>query len=385
LPAALDAIRRSDRAVVVEGYFDVTALHRAGIHAAVASCGTALTPEHARRLRRYAREVVLLFDGDAAGQRAAERALPLLLAEGLVVLGAFLPPGEDPDTLLAKAGAAALVDVVSSARPLLDRMIAERAGYAKAGARQAADIVRELAPWIDAVPDSVERAGYVRDLAARLEHAPETVDAAIVAARERTPARDRAAEQERRPGAAPARVPGDGTSLRVLNDPKTVELISALAGYPSLVEELFDAVPAFSADWLPPASRALAWSVIDVLVRDPSGAALTALVSEHAASEDDAVTPRDVALRLPPEHRRALAQIMAGEGPASQAHARCAVFDCIARLEDEVLKSRYRMLSDRLESCNDPGQEEALLQEMQQILLAKGRGEQRRRSLLGQS
>jgi DNA primase len=126
LAQALDAIRERGRVIVVEGYFDLLALHRAGLHEGVAPCGTALTQSHAHRIRRYAEEVILLFDGDAAGQAAAERALPVLLAEGLRVRAAFLPLGEDPDTLLAKSGVAALRACVDSATPLLDHLI-ERA------------------------------------------------------------------------------------------------------------------------------------------------------------------------------------------------------------------------------------------------------------------
>ena len=74
LPLALDSIRQNGRVIVVEGYFDLIALHRVGIEEVVAPCGTALTAEHARRLRRYAHEVVLLFDGRlplASGRRNA--------------------------------------------------------------------------------------------------------------------------------------------------------------------------------------------------------------------------------------------------------------------------------------------------------------------------
>jgi DNA primase len=81
-PAALEAIRRAERAVVVEGYFDRIALAEAGLAEGVATCGTALGPEHARQLRRRTREVVLLFDGDDAGARAVERALEVCLPAG---------------------------------------------------------------------------------------------------------------------------------------------------------------------------------------------------------------------------------------------------------------------------------------------------------------
>ena len=85
--SALEPIRRTGRTVIVEGYFDQIALCRAGVDAALATCGTSLTPDHARALLLRTKTVVLLFDGDVAGQAAAERSLPILLAEGLREIG----------------------------------------------------------------------------------------------------------------------------------------------------------------------------------------------------------------------------------------------------------------------------------------------------------
>jgi hypothetical protein len=123
LPFALEAIRHADRAVVVEGYFDRLALHRAGIEEAVATCGTALGEGHARALVRRTRNVVLLFDGDEAGQRAALRGLAVLIPHGLRVRAVALPAGLDPDDLLAQEGAEALRALVEQAPPALDLAI----------------------------------------------------------------------------------------------------------------------------------------------------------------------------------------------------------------------------------------------------------------------
>ena len=101
---ARDAIRHSDTALVVEGYFDVLALHRAGFTNAVATCGTALTPDHARLLKRYADKILLIFDEDAAGRQATFRAMDALLPSGLAVSVVAMPSGEDPDSLLKARG-----------------------------------------------------------------------------------------------------------------------------------------------------------------------------------------------------------------------------------------------------------------------------------------
>lgn len=110
---AKDRIAKSGQAVLVEGYLDVIACHRAGVGTAVASLGTSLTEDHAKLLKRWCEEVVVLYDGDAAGQKAAERALEVLSEAGNKVRVALLPEGQDPDTLLISAGPAAVERAVS--------------------------------------------------------------------------------------------------------------------------------------------------------------------------------------------------------------------------------------------------------------------------------
>lgn len=105
LEHARKAVKADGEMIVVEGYFDVIALHQAGIKNVVAASGTALTPDHARALKRMVRGVALTFDGDAAGQQAMLRSLAVLLAEGLDVVVVDLPAGDDPDTLVRRAGA----------------------------------------------------------------------------------------------------------------------------------------------------------------------------------------------------------------------------------------------------------------------------------------
>ncbi len=117
---AKDRIAKERRAVLVEGYLDVIACHRADETTAVASLGTALSEEHAKLLKRWCDEVTILYDADAAGQKAAERAVGLLRAEGVRVRVALMPQGEDPDTLLRKAGAAAVRRAVEGGLSPLD-------------------------------------------------------------------------------------------------------------------------------------------------------------------------------------------------------------------------------------------------------------------------
>jgi DNA primase len=101
---AKDAIAKARRAVLVEGYLDVIACHRAGVPEAVASLGTALTDDHAKLIARWADRVAILYDADPAGVKAADRAADILEQEGLAVAVSLMPAGEDPDTLSRTAG-----------------------------------------------------------------------------------------------------------------------------------------------------------------------------------------------------------------------------------------------------------------------------------------
>jgi DNA primase len=101
---ARQAIEKKDECLLVEGYTDVISLHQAGVENVVASGGTSLTPDQLRLIKRYTKHLTILYDGDAAGIKAALRGLDLALAEGLYVKLALLPDKEDPDSYVQKMG-----------------------------------------------------------------------------------------------------------------------------------------------------------------------------------------------------------------------------------------------------------------------------------------
>lgn len=120
LDHAREAIVKTKKVIVVEGYFDAIALHQAGLAHAVATLGTALTSDHVQTLRRFASNVVLLFDPDPAGVRAALRGLDLFVNSGLGVKVVTLPMGEDPDTYVRKEGPEVFARLEERAPSLLD-------------------------------------------------------------------------------------------------------------------------------------------------------------------------------------------------------------------------------------------------------------------------
>ena len=157
--------------IAVEGYIDVIAMVTAGFSATVAPLGTALTDDQLGLLWRMADEPVLCFDGDAAGRRAAYRAVDLalpLLRPGKSLLFAMLPDGQDPDDLVRAGGRGAMSDVLASARPLADVLWTRETESGRFDTpERRAGLEAQLAQVIAAIPDAV-RKYYRQDFDGRL-------------------------------------------------------------------------------------------------------------------------------------------------------------------------------------------------------------------------
>jgi DNA primase len=161
-----NAIRQRGEAVVVEGNFDLVSLHERGVPNVVAPLGTALTESQARLLGRYAPRVVLLYDGDEAGLKAAFRSGDELLARGLEVRIAFLPAGRDPDAFVRAEGPAALRALLRDAPDPIEaklRVLRERLDLSGVPARRRA--VEVLLRSIRRIPDAITRELQVRHVA----------------------------------------------------------------------------------------------------------------------------------------------------------------------------------------------------------------------------
>ncbi|HYZ63770.1 MAG TPA: toprim domain-containing protein, partial [Acetobacteraceae bacterium] len=156
LDLAREGVRAGQRLVLVEGYMDVIALHQAGFGGAVAPLGTALTEDQLAELWRISPEPVLCFDGDAAGARAAERAINLALPQltpGYSLRIATLPPGEDPDSLVRTGGARAFATVLDGAVPLVDALFAALSRGMGEGPEQLAALRSRLEAAASSIPD----------------------------------------------------------------------------------------------------------------------------------------------------------------------------------------------------------------------------------------
>ncbi len=162
-------------AIVLEGQIDLITAFEAGVKNVTAAQGTAFTRDHARILKRYVDEVVLCFDADAAGLKAAEKALPALFEAGLSVRVAEMPAGEDPDSLIRTQGAEAFTAQIAQARDFFEFKL-ERAARTPefATPRGKAAFARQMAATVALVNDPVLRDAVVHNVCNRLELAPET-------------------------------------------------------------------------------------------------------------------------------------------------------------------------------------------------------------------
>ncbi|MCC6765995.1 MAG: DNA primase [Deltaproteobacteria bacterium] len=229
LSSARDPIRKEGRAIVVEGYFDVLALAEAGVGHVVASLGTALTVDQLRVLRRFTRDIVVCFDGDDAGARAAEKSLATFLEAGLVGYGAFLPAGDDPDTFVRREGTDAMTALVANATPLLDFYL-HRAVRPESTVTERGAVAQQVATWLRKITDPLVAEMMIRQAADRLRM-PENELRAIV---EAAFAKARPAPAASGPGsAAPAHVRPLGLSAdaeellvtSMLHDPEAVAMV----------------------------------------------------------------------------------------------------------------------------------------------------------------
>lgn len=170
LNLAKEAIRQSDCAAVVEGYLDFIIPYQQGVQNLVASQGTALTEEQARLLKRYTRNVVMVYDADNAGQMAALRSLDIFIEESMEVKIVSLPQGFDPDTFVRQKGAQELKNMIENAEGLFDykfRILKSRFNASTPEGK--ARISSEMLSTIGRFKDAVLKAEYLKILAQQLD------------------------------------------------------------------------------------------------------------------------------------------------------------------------------------------------------------------------
>jgi DNA primase len=328
---AKDSMVATGTCIVCEGYTDVIAMHEAGFTNAVATLGTALTMDHVKLIERFARRrIVCMFDGDEAGQRAAERAVRYIDKTGVEMLCVVLPNNQDPMEFLRDHGADALRPILEAAQPLMDFVFGKRlAGYdlSVPGRRVAAldDMAQVLAP----LADSMLMDGYATQLADMLGFDVDRVRQVIrdkaAAARRKEAERSRMEAQQPQPqsqsqwqgdrqAAAPQQAAqgggGEGRALPAaalstderMQSVAERELLSMIATHPDVMRQHGDRIATFT--WSDSRFEAMAWAMLAT----PAGTPPAEVVG--AATDVVADAPRilaggrlEVTSRMPVEQR----------------------------------------------------------------------------------
>lgn len=162
-------IRSDDHVIVVEGYMDLIAMFQAGFKNLAATLGTALTLDHAYAIRKITPNITVLFDGDAAGQNAAEKSLPILLQAGLRPRGLTLPEGLDPDEFIKAKGVSTLKQLLDGAPDLFNLCLHHWTLNFRGAATEKLALIEKLQPILDGMQDARLREMYLKDLSQRIQ------------------------------------------------------------------------------------------------------------------------------------------------------------------------------------------------------------------------
>lgn len=338
LATARATIRDRRRAILVEGNVDVVKLHQWGHTETVAPLGTALTPEQARLLARFCDQVVMCFDGDKAGKKAAWAALPHLLEADLDVRMVLLPEGEDPDSI----GAERFSALLERAKPALEEMMVRIAARASNAVDARARGLDKVVPLIARVPRDSARSLYA-DRAAELFRLPRSrIASALRAAAEGPP-----------PDRRPARE--DSRRFRSISD-APVPLSAPMPSLPPL-----------------PAGQAqLCMLLVDVphlasvaerqgaleCITDARLAPIASAVVEAAKHGTDPSMPELLDLVDGPAQRQVHEQVFAGRYRQSETGSgdpRAILASFLRRCREEALNLEIRELDQRIQAAQDEG------------------------------
>jgi DNA primase len=180
LDISKDYIREENQAVVVEGYFDLIALHQYGIRNVVAASGTGFTPDQAQLLARFCEQIVLLYDSDSAGIKAAFRACGVLYNSGIEPNLVRLPKGHDPDSFVREHGAKALQTLISGGVDVIDFVYGGLQGrFSDQSLARQAKIIQGLAETAELILDPLRRGLLIKKISEKFDLAAGTIESQI--------------------------------------------------------------------------------------------------------------------------------------------------------------------------------------------------------------
>lgn len=334
------ALRQREQALIVEGYTDVIACHRQGVTHAVGTLGTALTEHHVGLLKGLVKEVVLVFDSDAAGGAATERSLGLFLDAGLRVRVVTLPEGEDPDSYLRQHSGDEFLHAVEQAASCIEYLL-NRAGRFSALHTPAgrADCVARLVPLLHKIDNQVERWSYVALVAERLGMPPDVLQQALhgaTAARQPTaPFRSAAPARPARPP-RPTRISPEYALLQMVShDVRLLDHIQHQITAESFEDTDLRAIYGLLLQLAPQSSQSVFPHIVDAAANDRQHQLLTQMAMEPALSNPTEIT--------------------------------AALQDCLAKMRRRDPKAQRQRIIAQLRTVGDAAEQERLLQEFNKL------------------
>ena len=176
LKMAATHIRSLDQVIVVEGYMDVITLHQNGFKNVVGVLGTALTIDHALLLKKYTKNIVLLFDSDVAGQKASEKTLPIVLKAGFYPRSVDLPEGQDPDSVIKQWGVAKFQEKLNKASDLFENILSRYTKGKILSPSMKLQVLDSMGTFITSIQDNRLISLYIQSLSKHLRLTPEHIN-----------------------------------------------------------------------------------------------------------------------------------------------------------------------------------------------------------------
>lgn len=334
LGASAEAIRAADLAVIVEGYFDLIAMYQAGIKNIAAPCGTALTLEQIRLLKRYSQNVVMAYDADSAGQMAALRSLSPLVEEGMRVRVVRLPDGYDPDSYVRAFGRDKFLELIAEGKDVFDyKLEALKSRYNPANLGDKAAIASEMLSLIIKFNNEILKSAYLKKLAEGLK----VDEGALLAELKKISARPQGAQAAGRMAAAHPVSP-------LLNSLPTERLLVKLMLEESeIIEQLKERIT-------PCDFRDSALSRIASRIFDLSGSGKKVDAKTIISQFEDA------------RMSKIICELTACEGPKVTDRHKL-INDCIGRLKDDMRKLKQQEISEQIRLA-EAGKNEFRLREL---------------------
>ena len=312
---AKSEIAKQDRCILVEGNVDVVMMHQMGITNVVASCGTSLTEEQIRLIKRFTENITIMYDGDAAGLHAAVRAIGLILKEGMNPRVVFLPDGDDPDSFSRKHTLEQIQEYIRDHEQdgiaFKTQLLLDQAGD---DPLKKANLINEIADTVADIPDAIKRQVYIGAVAKQFGIEEDIIQDRVRKTREKNrldAAKERSFERTVERPSAPAAVEEIvSTREEKVLEPSERELLGFILRY-GRNELQFETDSEF---YDPEGQQTVAEFIDDALAADNAhfvNAAYEATYQAYFALYDQGMAQDDIVLALLNGENRSVAQVAA--------------------------------------------------------------------------